>query len=277
MALNSALVKDGWIIGFAREPGRNADYRAGRSLRWGACCHQTAGRCAGDRSILTNLGGAYVPRDPGCGPGATMFSQLDAVAFTQCEWNDELMPCEVEWLPGQSFTAYQIDRCGLFVAACISVGVPDARLDPPVRVLIGTRIGGFIDHRKLQHRACDEHGDGWYAHWPAIRKAADKYLGDGAEPWREPEMYYIDVKDGPLKGKTFAVDGAGKRPCSDAEADLGQVVGGAKRGAISGVQAATIRDAPTGASLPGTGATKAEVDASIAAALAPFRSLLPGV
>ena len=206
MALNSALVTDGWINGFAREPGRNVDYRAGRCLMQGGTRHQTVGRCAGDRSVgLRGIFQAYVPRSKDCSPGWTQFAQLDAVCFHNCEWNDELTGCEVEWLTGETFTDYQIDGCGLWVAALISVGITDADRSKPglARFPIGTNIDGFVDHGDLEHVACDQHTDGWAAHWPAIHAAALRHLGHKPQ---EDTLHIVSVSDGPNKYQNYVID-----------------------------------------------------------------------
>lgn len=193
-----SLVVNGYVKGFAKVPGRNAGYRAGRIIRRQAVRHITAGACGGDRSVIARgYATFYIPRDPGaCPPGATQYAELDAVTYGACEWNSVSVHVEVEALTmDTTFTAYQIDRCGLAVAACIESGIADKdwRLAGGARYSLGTVILGFVDHQDLQHRACDMHSDGWNQ-WPAIRKAADKYLG-GAVPDESGDsaMYRITI------------------------------------------------------------------------------------
>lgn len=179
-----SLVVDGYVKGFAREPGKNAGYRAGRVVRRQCVRHITAGSCVNDRAVLISggLSAGYVPRDPSCGPGAAQFAELDAVVFSCCEWNHVTFGAlEVEAIDmGTPFTDYQIDKCGLWVAACIEQGIADRdnRVPGLGRFPLGTDIEGFVDHQDLQQRACDQHSDGWNQ-WPEIRAAADKYLGGG--------------------------------------------------------------------------------------------------
>lgn len=269
----SDLVVNGRIKGFAWVAGRNAGYRAGRVVRRQAVRHITAGACGGDRSVIQRgYATLYIPRDPNaCPPGATQYAELDAVTFGACEWNPVSIHIEAEARTmDTTFTEYQIDRCGLAVAACIELGIADRdnRLAGAPRFGLGTLILGFVDHQDLVHMSCDMHSDGWNQ-WPAIRKAADKYL-DGTVPddGGDSQMFRITIDQ-----KTFytCVPGAFIRKATlhdTANVKTVAVVSQAQYDAIRAMCVPGFGLASGG----GGGITKAELDA----ALAPFQTLLPG-
>lgn len=218
-----------------------------------------------------------------------MFAQLDAVCFHNCEWNAALTGCEVEWLPGETFTDYQIDRCGLWVAALISVGVPNVDLTLPgaARFPVGSRIGGFVDHNDLQHKACDQHTDGWAAHWPAIHAAALRHLGGGTvvppPPLTQGDDDMRVVVNDATNDAVAARDGFVIEQLGKASAAFGQFPDDNPRGQllakvygivrVAQVQFETLKPLAVAPGAPAPGLTKADLDS----ALAPFKTLLPGV
>lgn len=281
--MGTLVAPDGYIRGFAKTPGRNAGYRAGRIVRRQCTCHITAGRCAGDRSVIARgYATLYIPQDPAaCPPGASQYAELDAVTFGACEWNKVSVHVEVEALNmGVRFSAYAIDRCGLAVAACIEFGIADRRYVAPGRdrFALGTVLLGFVDHQDLQHKACEMHSDGWAGgpagdQWPAIRAAAAKYLG-GVPPVREEiDVWTFVVKDGARRGQKFVVGESGKRRISDNEEDL-HTYAGVRQLQLADAQVDMVPDAPAGG--PGGGPSLEQIAGIVDAKLAPFRSLLPG-
>lgn len=88
------------------------------------------------------------------------FGPLNAVHFTQCEWNRRGAGLEVESLDG-SITPGQIDKLGyvtLFIAT--TFGVPQVFYDGS-RLPIGSGYRGVTNHRDLVHQACAMHSDGF--------------------------------------------------------------------------------------------------------------------
>lgn len=208
------LVVAGRIEGFAWEPGKNAGYVYGRNRFRNGRRHYTAGACGGDRSVgLRGYFGAYVPKVPTCGPGATQFAELDAICFDACEWNPTGTGLEVERrTDAESFTDYQVDKAGLWVAACIEAGIPDRSLRPPEgqRFTIGTDLRGFVDHRHLQQKACDPHYDGWSdREIGAVHDAAMRHLGQTApdERRRRDMPVVVSAKVTPTKIESLLIEG----------------------------------------------------------------------
>lgn len=169
-----SISADGWVDGFAREPGANDNFRAGRVVRhpseW--CCplHFTAGRCAGDRSVgLRGYFNAYAPRERGCGPGRTQFARIPSITWSACEFNPYGVSIEFERLSwNEELTDYQIESGALWINSLIELGVPDQH-HYDGRVEAGT-VTGFINHGSCRQYACEQHSDGiTHAEYLAMR------------------------------------------------------------------------------------------------------------
>lgn len=88
------------------------------------------------------------------------FGPLDAVHYTQCEWNRRGPGYEVESLDG-SITPKQIEHLGYATLfALTTFGIPQTFYDGP-RLPIGDGYRGVTNHRNLVHNACDQHSDGF--------------------------------------------------------------------------------------------------------------------
>lgn len=143
------------LPGAQYDPGRHWNYEAG----WSSCLtvvqHYTVG--TDSRAIIRNGGlAAILVWDD----VIWEFGPLDAVHFTQCEWNRRSIGIEVESLDG-SLTPGQIANLGYVVLYCLTQwGIPDVFYDGP-RMPVGYDYRGVTNHRNLVHNACDMHSDGF--------------------------------------------------------------------------------------------------------------------
>jgi hypothetical protein len=174
MSLGAA---QGLVPGFTWEPGRNAGYRAGTNRLEASIAHATAGACGGDRSVgLRGYFNGYAPKSAACGPGATMFAELDATCFGACEFNSRATHLEVEKRGmDERCTEYQITKSAAWVKRCADLGIPAKYTDTPdARIPVGGPISGHVSHRSLQHKQCDQHYDmSWHQdEWLQILRLA---------------------------------------------------------------------------------------------------------
>lgn len=153
----------GRLEGFAWEPGRNAGYRVGTNSMEFCAVHFTAGACGGDRAVgLRGYFPLYIPQDPGCGPGATQFAEVDSTNWHICEFNPRGPGIEFEKRhDGIALTDYQITKGASAIRQLMRLGIAGTYRDTPGdRIPVGGAVSGFVSHRSCHARACDEHYDG---------------------------------------------------------------------------------------------------------------------
>jgi hypothetical protein len=154
------------LPGAVLDPGAHWNGEAG----WSSCLmevwHYTVGRDS--RALIRDQGLAAVLVWDGV---IWQFAPLEAVCFTECEWNRRSIGIEVESLDG-SLTPGQVDLLGYVTLFCLTTfGIPDVFYDGP-RLPLGTDFRGVTNHRNLVHQACDQHYDGFdVSVWDEIHTA----------------------------------------------------------------------------------------------------------
>lgn len=151
------------LPGAALDPGAHWNGEAG----WSSCLmevwHFTVGRDS--RALIRDQGLAAVLVWDDV---VWQFAPLEAVCFTECEWNRRSIGVEVESLDG-SLTPGQLANLGYVTLFCLTTfGIPQQFYDGP-RLPLGYDYRGVTNHRNLVHNACDQHSDGfdqWV--WDAI-------------------------------------------------------------------------------------------------------------
>jgi hypothetical protein len=143
------------IPGAVLDPGRHWNGAAGWFNPAALFQHYTVGRDS--RALIRNNGLAPILIWDDV---IWQFAPLEAVCFTQCEWNRWGIGIEVESLDG-SITAAQIQNLSYVVLfALVTFGIPQVFYDGP-RLPVGFPYYGVTNHRNLVHRACDQHYDGF--------------------------------------------------------------------------------------------------------------------
>lgn len=155
------------IPGAALDPGAHWNYPAGYTAAQVVVWHYTVGNDS--RALI---------RDQGLAPVLIRddviweYAPLDAVCYTQCEWNRVAIGYEVESIDG-SISPSEIALLGYATTfALLTFGIPQTFYDGP-RLPIGSGYRGVTNHRNLVHVACDQHSDGfdeWV--WNAAMSAA---------------------------------------------------------------------------------------------------------
>lgn len=143
------------IPGAIYDPGAHWNYQAGSFWPLMLVWHYTVGRDS--RALIRDRGlaCALIWDDV-----IWQYAPLDAVCFTQCEWNRRSVAYEVESLDG-SITDGQIALLGYATTyALLTYGIPADFYDGP-RLPIGYDFRGVTNHRDLIHVACDMHSDGF--------------------------------------------------------------------------------------------------------------------
>jgi len=151
------------LPGATLDPGAHWNGEAG----WSTCAreiwHYTVGRDS--RAIIRNGGlAALLIWDD----VIWQYAPLEAVCFTECEWNRTSIGYEVESLDG-SITDAQIAQLGYATLFTLTTfGIPQVFYDGP-RLPVGYDYRGVTNHRNLVHNACDQHYDGFdVSVWDAI-------------------------------------------------------------------------------------------------------------
>lgn len=185
-----------FLPGAVLDPGAHWNYQAGRTSADVLVWHYTVGRDS--RALIRNQGLAPILIWDDV---VWEYAPLDAVCYTQCEWNRVAIGYEVESLDG-SITPGQIANLGYATLfALTTFGIPAEFYDGP-RLPVGTPYRGVTNHRNLIHRACDMHSDGfdrwvwdiiWAAPKPRVRMAMSSHL-------------IHDVRPGPNQGKVYDYD-----------------------------------------------------------------------
>lgn len=152
-----------YLPGAILDPGAHWSGQAGwadvRAVVW----HYTVGYDS--RALIRNRGlAATLIRDE----GIYQFAPLDAVCFTQCEWNRVVSGAEVESIDGSISDAEVAHLRYLTLFMLATFGIPPDFYDGP-RLPVGLVFRGVTNHRNLVHRSCDQHYDG-FGHdvWNAI-------------------------------------------------------------------------------------------------------------
>lgn len=226
-----------WFPDAIVDPGLNTNYRRGRTTNQMDVSHETVGRDS--RALIRDRGlAAFLFPKRG---KPFQFCPDNAVTSHACEFNFLGAGFEVERFPGEPMTADQTYWVGRVLRWRHETrGIPLNHWPKSRgRLPIGTGFRGTADHGGLVHRACDQHTDGW---------PGDEYQRALAAGGDMP----LDSAD------ILKVAGA-------VQTAVNQLLD-PRLDAIDKVLA-ELKAKP-----PGTGITKAELDA----ALKPFRSLLPG-
>lgn len=151
------------LPGATLDPGAHWNYQAGYSSCMMVVWHYTVGRDS--RALIRDKGlAALLIWD------AEIFeyAPLDAVCYTECEWNRRSIGYEVESIDG-SITPGQVANLGYATLfALTTFGIQPVFYDGP-RMPVGYDYRGVTNHRNLIHNACDMHSDGFdRAVWEAI-------------------------------------------------------------------------------------------------------------
>jgi len=192
------------LPGAAYDPGAHWNGEAG----WSSCLtlvwHYTVG--TDSRALIRNQGlaAALVWDDV-----IWQFAPLEAVCFTECEWNRRSIGIECESLDG-TLSPKQIANLGYITLFCLTTfGIPQQFYDGP-RLPVGYDYRGVTNHRALQHVACDQHGDGfdtWV--WDAITAPPS----DERKKKTMASFLIVDQTGGPDTGKVFVVDADANTKC----------------------------------------------------------------
>lgn len=152
------MATDGWFPGAIRDPGKNVNYRSGRTSNQMDVAHFTVG--TDSRALIRNNGlAAFL--FPKQGP-PFQFAQADSVTAHACEFNRKGCGYEVERLNwDEPFTADQTRWVGEVLRwRNAEYGVPLVHYGGP-RLPTDTGFRGIANHGSLVHHACDQHTDGW--------------------------------------------------------------------------------------------------------------------
>lgn len=184
------------LPGAVLDPGAHWNYQAGYSSMDMVVWHYTVGRDS--RALIRNNGLSAVDVWDDV---VYEFAPLDAVTYTQCEWNRVSAGYEVESIDG-SLTPGQIANLGYLTLFTITTwGIPDWFYDGP-RMPVGNGYRGVTCHRNLIHNACDMHSDGfdrWV--WDQIHTTLPPTLQKEKEGMLS--ILIVEDRDGPDKGKIF--------------------------------------------------------------------------
>lgn len=154
------------LPGATLDPGAHWNYQAGRSSCLTLVQHYTVGRDS--RALIRNNGLAPLLIWDDI---IWEYAPLDAVCYTQCEWNRRSIGYEVESLDGTITDGQIANLAYAELFAMTTFGIPDVFYDGP-RLPVGTDYRGVTNHRNLIHNACDMHSDGfdrWV--WDAMHAA----------------------------------------------------------------------------------------------------------
>lgn len=190
------------LPGATLDPGAHWNGEAG----WSSCArvvwHYTVGRDS--RAIIRNGGLASILVWDDV---IFEFGPLDAVHYTQCEWNRSSCGYEVESLDG-SITNGQIANLGYVTLFSLTTfGIPQVFYDGP-RLPVGADFRGVTNHRNLVHNACDQHSDG-FADW--VWNAA--MHASPAPPARKGESMASFIIADAATGKVFLFDADANTKC----------------------------------------------------------------
>lgn len=138
------------------DPGLNAGYRRGHVSNQCVKIHFTVG--TDSHALIKNEGLAQflVPKET----RPVQFAEADAVCADSCEWNVTGPGIEFERLSDKEpLTPSQIEWGGRIIHwLSENYGYPLSFYDGP-RLAIGDPFRGFVTHRSLVHKKCDQHTD----------------------------------------------------------------------------------------------------------------------
>lgn len=185
------------IPGAILDPGAHWSYQAGYTSCALDVWHYTVGNDS--RALIRDRGlAAILVRDE----GFYQYAPADAVCYTQCEWNREATATEVESIDGTITDAEVAHLAYVTLWKLATFGIPGEFYDGP-RLPIGSGFRGVTNHRALEHRACDQHSDGFGVDvW-------ERVVGSSSStPKGVRDMHYV-VTNGPAPGnpRTFKADG----------------------------------------------------------------------
>jgi len=142
--------------GIKHDPGKNAGYRSGKVSRQLAVLHYTVG--IDSQALIRNNGLAQflVPKEA----LPIQFAEADAVCAHACEWNVKGPGIEFERLSDREpLTASQIAWGGKIIRWLHDTYGYPLKFHDGARLPLGDPFRGFVTHRSLVHKACDQHTD----------------------------------------------------------------------------------------------------------------------